>query len=76
MGWKGIFLRAFWIWSALAPICGLAQIRGRANSMPGVDSAGNPQTVTAALHLMADHAAIIFVGTVMEVDRTRANPPA
>ena len=72
MNWKGLFLRIVWLWLILAPLCGLAQIRGGAAAMAGVDVFGNPQTVEAALHLMADQAAIIFVGTVAEVIRPAA----
>ena len=69
MVWKSFSLRIFSVWLAFAPIFGFAQIRGRANAMAGVDAAGSAQTVEAALHLMADQAAIIFVGTVAAVER-------
>ncbi len=69
MVWKSLSLRIFSVWLAFAPIFGFAQIRGRANAMAGIDGAGNAQTIEAALHLMADQAAIIFVGTVATVER-------
>ncbi len=69
MSWKGVCLRILWLWTVFAPVCGWTQVRGRANAVAGVDAAGNPQTVEAALHLMSDQAAIIFIGTVAEIDR-------
>ena len=69
MVWRGICLRLFWLWAAISPFLGYAQIQGRPHAMAGVDSAGNAQTVEAALHQMSDQAAVIFVGTVADVRR-------
>lgn len=66
MVWRAFYVRIFLVWAALAPWCGYAQTR----SVAGVDAAGNPQTVEAALHQMSSQAAVIFVGTVADVRRT------
>lgn len=71
MNWRGFYLRIFWLWAVLAPWGGHAQTRSAAHAMAGVDAAGNPQTVEAALHQMSGRAAVIFVGTVADVHRSQ-----
>ena len=73
MVWRGIYLKVFWLWTAISPFFAYSQIQGRPNAMVGVDAAGNSQTIEAALHQMSDQAAVIFVGTVADVQRKEGN---
>ncbi len=72
MHWRSLILKVLSLWVMLAPLFGWAQIQGRAQAFSGVDAAGNAETVEAALHQMSDRAAVIFVGTVVDVRRTDA----
>lgn len=51
------------------PWCGWAQTMARPAAFAGVDAAGMPVTVEAALRTMITQAAVMFVGTVVEVRR-------
>lgn len=73
MTWRGLYLRIFSVWVALAPWGGYAQVQGRAFAAAGVDTAGNSQTVEAALHQMSGQAAVIFIGKVAKVHRSPGN---
>lgn len=73
MTWSGLYLRIFSAWVALAPWGGYAQVQGRAFAAAGVDTAGNSQTVEAALHQMSGQAAVIFIGKVAKVHRSPGN---
>ena len=73
MLWRSFCFKVFSLWLAVAPLCGWAQIRGKAHAYAGVDGSGNSETVEAALHQMTEHAGVIFVGTVAEIRRSENN---
>lgn len=73
MKWRSLYLRFFWLYTVLAHVSGYAQVQGRVHAISGVDASGNSETVEAALHQMSDQAPVIFVGTVIDVQRTEGD---
>ncbi len=62
MSWRGVFIKAFWLWAISAHLFGFSQEQA-------------PTTVQAALHQMFNSAAVSFIGTVEDVRRVEADGP-
>ena len=70
MSWRNVYTRILWFWLVSAHLFGFAQVESRASAASGTDpDTQQAQTLEAALHGMADQAAVIFTGTVAEIHR-------